>query len=235
MESRYLSYPLIASMPVYGGNADLGLKPVKSIVKGDSANTWRFCLENHWGTHVDCPNHFFTKGQKPVDYPPDFWVFRRPQIIQIQASPGQIITQENFPSDLDSETDLLLFQSGWWKFRGDDVYTKHNPGLHPDVGTWLRAHFPAVRAVGMDWISISSFEHRDIGRDAHRAFLDPDGEGHPILIIEDMNLSGDLSNLKQVWVAPLRIEGIDSASCTVVGFLDEKISPQRRKGRGVKH
>lgn len=207
-------------MPVYGGNAGLNLTHVKNIDQGDSCNTWRFCLESHWGTHVDCPSHFFVDGQKVSDYPSEFWLFRKPQVVEIGANPGQIITRENLSCDINSETDIILFQSQWWKFRGKEIYSKRNPGLHPGLALWLRQDFPAVRAVGLDWISISSFENREMGREAHKAFLNPNGQGYPILIVEDMNLSTDLRNLKEVWVAPLLVEGIDSAPCTVMGVLD---------------
>lgn len=217
----YLSHPISESIPVYGGNANLDLMPVKSIVQGDSCNAWRFCLENHWGTHVDCPAHFFVKGQKVADYPPDSWCFRRPQVVQVEAKPGQIITRDTFSCNLDPQTDLILFQSGWWRLRGNKNYTVRNPGLHPDLALWLRQDFPAIRAIGMDWISVSSFENRGLGRQAHRAFLNPSGEGHPILIIEDMDLSADLNGLKQVWVAPLLVEEIDSAPCTIIGIFDD--------------
>ena len=217
----YLSHPITESMPVYGGNADLNLVSVKNVVQGDSCNTWHFCLENHWGTHVDCPAHFFVEGQKVADYPSDFWLFSKPQVIRIETKQSQVITRGSFSCDLDSQTDLILFQSGWWKFRGKKIYTMSNPGLHPSLALWLRKDFPAVRAIGMDWVSISSVENRDIGRDAHRAFLNPDGEGHPILIIEDMNLAANLHDLKEVWVAPLLVEGVDSAPCTVIGIFDD--------------
>ena len=78
-----------------------------------------------------------------------------------------------------------------------------------------------VQAIGMDWISVSSFENRELGRQAHRAFLNRDGEGHPVLIIEDMDLSADLNGLREVWVAPLLVEGIDSAPCTIIGIFDD--------------
>ncbi len=207
-------------MPVYGGNADLDLMPVKNIVQRNSANTWRFTLENHWGTHVDCPAHFFLNGKKVTDYPAEFWLFRKPQVIQIKANPGNIIDQNDLTIDVDPTTDLLLFKSGWWKHRGKNIYVKKNPGLHPDLGLWLRMNYPEIRAIGMDWISLSSFEHRKIGREAHKAFLNPDGPGHPVLIFEDMDLSPNLQGLKEVWAAPLLIEKLDSAPCTVIGILN---------------
>lgn len=178
----YLSHPITESMPVYGGNADLNLISVKNVVQGDSCNKWRFCLENHWGTHVDCPAHVFVEGQKVADYPCDFWLFHKPQVIQLEAKQSQIITLGSFSYDLDSETDLILFKLGWWKFRGKEIYTTRNPVLDPGLALWLRKDFRAVRAIGMDWVSISSFENRDIGKEAHSAFLNPDGEGHPSYI-----------------------------------------------------
>ena len=109
----YLSYPIADSIPVYGGQANLNLRQVKNIAQGDTCNVWRFCLENHWGTHVDCPSHFFEEGKKVTDYPPDFWRFRNPQVIKVEAEPGRIFSREDITCDLQSETDMILFQSGF--------------------------------------------------------------------------------------------------------------------------
>jgi arylformamidase len=219
----YLSYFLTEALPIYGDIADLNLKSVKKLHDGDSCNTWQFCLGNHWGTHVDCPAHFFLQGYKISDYPPECWIFKRPQVIKINAKASEIITRDHFCSNVDSKSDLILFQSGWWKYRRKDAYCSRNPGLDPSIGLWLRNNYPQVRAIGLDWISISSFENKELGREAHRAFLNPVGKGHPVLIIEDMNLSIDLKNLKKVWVAPLLVEKIDSAPCTVIGILGDQI------------
>jgi len=78
-----------------------------------------------------------------------------------------------------------------------------------------------LKEVGIDWISISSYQNRLVGRNAHRAFLDPKGRNSPIAIIEDMDLSGNLSKLKQLFVFPLRLKSLDSAPCTAIGgFFD---------------
>ena len=54
----------------------------------------------------------------------------------------------------------------------------------------------------MDFISLSSFAHREEGRRAHKAFLCPYGKGgidfDPILIIEDMKLAQYEENLKNI-------------------------------------
>ena len=62
------------------------IEPVKSIQGGDSANVFRITMENHWGTHVDAPYHFFDDGRKITDYPPEFWVFKSPDTIRFIAS-----------------------------------------------------------------------------------------------------------------------------------------------------
>jgi len=116
-------------------------------------------------------------------------------------------------------SDLLLIQSGFGRFRGTEKYSCCNPGFAPETGTWLRKGHPSLRAIGFDFISLSPYQNRDLGRESHRAFLDPRGVNSPILIIEDMDLSGNLSDLLWVWVVPLRIEGLDSAPCTVIGVF----------------
>lgn len=93
--------------------------------------------------------------------------------------------------------------------------------IHADVGIGLRHLKSSIRAVGIDWISASSFIHRKEGRAAHRAFLNPEGEGDPVLLVEDMNLFADLTRMSRVLVAPLIVEGIDSAPCTVVGYFSK--------------
>ena len=85
----------------------------------------------------------------------------------------------------------------------------------------MREKHPYVRAIGFDFISLSPYQNRNLGREAHRTFLDPEGVNAPILVIEDMDLSADLSRLISVWIFPLRISGVDSAPCTVIGAVED--------------
>jgi arylformamidase len=219
MKCIFLSYPLSSVIPVYGGSASIDITQIKSIESSDSSNVFRFVLENHWGTHVDCPAHFFHNGKKVTDFNADFWLFSNPQIISVKANPGQIISKENLEADINYDTDLLILKSGWGKFRGDPVYYLQNPGIDPDLGFFLRKQYPSIRAFAMDWVSLSSYEHRQIGREAHKVFLNPSVEGNPIMIVEDMYLPDEVKELSSVCIAPVRIEGIDSAPCTIIGFF----------------
>lgn len=215
---RYLSHILKNEIPVYGGNASLDICLVKSITKGDPVNVFRFSMENHWGTHVDCPAHFFQDGKKVIDYLPGSWFFKHAQIINIILKPSELVICDDWVKDIKPDTDILLFHSKWGELRGQAIYSNENPGIHPEVGNYLREKHPNIKAIGIDWISISPFTNKELGITAHRSFLKPD---NPILIIEDMDLSCDLSNLKEVWVIPLRIESFDGSPCTVIGVFDE--------------
>ena len=74
--------------------------------------------------------------------------------------------------------------------------------------------FPSLRAIGLDTISISSFSHRDVGRAAHREFLNSG-----IRIIEDMKLKNIIepSKLMRVIALPFRYLGSDGAPTTIIG------------------
>lgn len=216
----YLSYPLRAITPVYGdAEAQITLDSVKSIQRGDSCNASRVGFENHWGTHIDCPAHFFDHGPAVASYPPDFWVFKHPQIIPVDAQPDQIIGECDLTAWIQGQTDLLLLRTGMSQFRGHDLYSRNNPGLAPEIGMSLRRKYPNLRAIGFDFISLGSFQDKPTGRTAHRAFLDPDQEGNPLVIIEDMYLPLDVEAFREVWAMPLIIEGIDSSPATIVGVI----------------
>lgn len=218
---RYLSYPIHEAIPVYGRvDAAIELIPVRSLRRGDSCNVYKIVMENHWGTHVDCPAHFFDEGRSITDYPPETWIFNRPFTKEIVAMDNLILTPGHI-GDIPSGTDLLLIKSGFYTLRGTERYSMNNPGFAPETGVWLRKTYPLLKAIGFDFVSLSPFQDRVLGGESHKALLDPEGINSPIRIIEDMDLSHDLSGLTKVWISPLRIERLDSAPCTVVGFFND--------------
>jgi kynurenine formamidase len=116
-----------------------------------------------------------------------------------------------------------LIKTGFSRFRNDreETYIFHNPGLAPDLGQWIRTN-TKIRMIGFDFISLSSYAHRGLGREAHLAFLASHGyEGKgidPVLIMEDMDLSKIIESPKQILVSPLRFERADGAPITVFGY-----------------
>ena len=108
---------------------------------------------------------------------------------------------------------MLLIKTGFEKYRAEEIYWQNSPGLHPKLAYWLKEKSPSLKAIGIDFISISNLNNRALGRQAHIAFLSKN-----ILLIEDMKLSCVNSNLKTVIVLPLRVEGADGAPCTAIGI-----------------
>lgn len=219
---RYLSHSLGQVVPAYGcEDAELTLRQTKSVREGDSCNTFWLGLENHFGTHVDAPAHFYDDGMTIAEYPPETWICHRPCVVRLESKENELIDIDSLAGHISETADVVLLQSGFQRFRETPRYSCHNPGLKPEIGLWLRKEYPLVRMVGFDFVSLSAFQHRDVGREAHRAFLDPHGSGTPILIIEDMDLSCELNGLESVLVVPLRVAGLDSAPCTVIGVFND--------------
>jgi len=216
---RYLSYMLDSAVPVYGSpeSARVEIRALKSLSAGDTCRTFRIGMENHWGTHIDSPAHFFEDAPSLCDYPPEHWFFSSPQVIEIPIGENALIGMRELDGMVSDGADMLLIRTGFHRFRGQRKYGVNNPGVKSEVGRWLRRNYGTVRAIGFDFVSLSSYSHRQEGREAHRAFLDPRGDGRPVLVIEDMDLSGDLRRLKGVWAVPILIRGTDSAPCTVIG------------------
>ena len=219
MRFCFLSHPYKKDQPAYGGRTSLPIKCIKSIANGDSSNVYEITIQNHWGTHIDAPNHFFPHGKKITDYPADFWFFSHPMIIDVPLKEKEILKNIDY-NIIKNETDLLLLRSGWSRIRDEDKYCLSGPGIASEVARTLREKLLNLRAIGIDWISVSSYADRKSGRKTHRVLLDPDGPNNPVLIIEDMDIPLELDRLRSVIVLPLRVEGIDSAPCTIIGIIE---------------
>ncbi|UGV40296.1 cyclase family protein [Methanococcoides orientis] len=215
----WLSYPLDTSTPSYGNGEGFNNNCIKNVTRGDSCNTSRWQLTNHIGTHIDSPNHFFSNGKSIDDFPPDFWFFSKISVIKeptINEKMG-VEVDDKF-ENLSKETDLLLIYTGFSKNRNETKYWRENPGLSSELAIFLRRNYPDLRAVGIDSISISSWQNREEGRKAHQSFLNPEDYGNPILLIEDMDLSilEDNVQILSCCALPIRVKCADGAPCTVV-------------------
>ncbi len=218
---KHLSYPLRSDAHAYGGGSGFKGESDKQINLGDSCNTSLWSLSNHMGTHIDFPRHFAADGKSLDDYAPGFFISSKVYLLEIALiEPGQIIGSQGLNLDsVSKDIEILLVKTGFGQFRGQTVYSKQNPGFDPDLADALRARFPRLRIMGFDSISLSSFAHRDLGREAHRAFLDHE---HSILPLEDMDLNqiGNETKIHQLIVAPLLVSGADGSPCTVMAKIE---------------
>lgn len=212
----YLSYYLDSETPLYGGAKGIEIQSDRSIKNGDTANTKKISLGNHSGTHIDFPNHFFENGKLSDDYGASFWIFNTPFLIDIAASENELISfNDELLNSIPQNTDFLIIKTGFGKLRKTEAYWNYNPGLHPAIASALRLRCPDLRVIGMDFISVTSFQNREIGRVAHKEFLG----SLPILLVEDMNLSNLEKSPERLMCFPLMIKGVDGAPVTVIAEL----------------
>ena len=213
-----LSRPLRPGLPAYNGQQDaFTVTHISDMKQGAATNSLRLSLNNHLGTHIDFPRHFFRDGRTWDDYPPEHFFFRRPLVGHVPLTEGRCLIVEDLKIiEADPEADLLLLKTDYGRFYELERYWNDNPGLGPEAAAWLKSRFPGLRALGVDFISINAHRNKDAGRAAHRLLLSPP----EVLIIEDMNLE-PLAGARPNWVlaAPLPVAGADGAPVTVLADL----------------
>lgn len=218
----YLSHILNENTPTYG-NRNIFYKCKKSsILKGDIANDTSIETTVHIGTHIDMPYHFFENGQTIENFDVDFFIFDN--VLFLELNSKEVIIKDELVNKLEKIQnkniyELLIVKTGICHKRDSSDFWEINFGFDPFIAEYLKSNFPNIRVLGFDSISISSFQERILGRQAHKAFLNPK---NPILLLEDMDLTKIHKNtkFKKIIIAPLRIEKCDGLPCTIIGELE---------------
>ena len=203
-----------AETPGFGGSVVFSRESLKSMKKGDSSNSERWVLNNHSGSHVDAPRHFSPDGKTVSDFEANHWVFGQVDLVELPTLENAIIGIGAWCENISSMCQLLLIKTGFETCRDSERYWRLNPGLSPALAFWLRDNRPHIRAVGFDFISLSAYSNRALGREAHVAFL---GDNEcPILIFEDLKLSACPPNPSQVIALPLLVKDSDGSPITMI-------------------
>lgn len=218
----YLSHVLGPDTPSYGGHFPLETEVLKSINEGDSCNEMSARMPLHLGTHVDAPQHFDESGRTVDQFPPEYWRCTKVCLLDVPIGEGGIVRlAEDDPllNEIEDDCELLLLRTGSQTLRSSSPhrYATEGPSLCDKFASWIRKN-RTLKFLGIDSISISSPQNREIGRKAHSALLAP-GLKSPVLIIEDMDLSFLQTAPSEVWILPLRLAGADGAPVTVVANL----------------
>src|SRR3989338_4229992 len=131
-------------------------------------------MSNHSGTHIDAPRHFFNSGKAIDRYSDKELHFRRPLIIDCLKDPDEGISIDDIKNGIGRKVpDALLIRTGFSRLRQRNApaYCNRNPYIFPQCAAWLREEQPGIRALGIDCVSVSSYTHRDAGRQTHKVLL----------------------------------------------------------------
>lgn len=216
----FLGYPLSSTSPTPPAIPPIQYDPFMTIEK-DGANVTRLLFTSHTGTHMDAPLHVISGGFSITDLNPEDYIFNSPLVIDLSMPDSAVVQPEQlepFVADA-QEADLLLFRFGYGSVREQDPsrYSTKSPGFGVSSAEFLIRKFPNMRGIGMDVPSLSCIEHLETTFDAHQILLS--GNERRFIVIEDMYLDQDLSELKMVIVSPLMVENLDGAPVTVIGVL----------------
>lgn len=212
---KLLSYPLNKKTILYGSTPKIRFIKDLSIKNGDACNTTIIRLSTHSGTHIDVPHHFIQKGKKVQDYPFIF-EFNNPVILDIPKKESEVV-RKNDIKNIHKKCDILFIKTGFHKFRNLIKYKLFNPGLSPECATFIRENFKNLKAIGIDTISFSSFQHRQEGRKTHNILLSNNFSSKPLILFEDVNLK-DCKKFKKIIAIPYFYDKIDGSPVILIGF-----------------
>ncbi len=114
-----LSYDLTVDTVLPMEGIPLKLRRASSIEKGEISNTFYFEVNNHAGSHIDAPNHFYQNGKRIADFDISSFVFQKPLVIDVPKQDSELITSVDlvpFCSRI-SNCDLLLLRTGFSHYR----------------------------------------------------------------------------------------------------------------------
>lgn len=186
---KKISYTLSAGSPLYPGTPAMELQSLRSMEKGDSANTTRISISGHAGTHIDLPSHFCPGGKTALELLGDHLQVAPVYCLDADIPAGQPVAASclrGLPED--RRTAGIFVRTGMSRYRQDDPgrYAAEYPGVHPDLPLFLKDRYPLLKVFGIDTLSVSHPSRRTEGHACHRAFLCGD---RPVLILEDLDLS----------------------------------------------
>jgi len=214
-----ISYTCDSASPRFPGNPENQVRKVLSIDRGDVCNAAEVFLFNHNGTHIDLPNHYHAGGRRLAEFDIADFIFERPVLVRVEIGVGEDITAsmlEPFREQIEGK-DLLLLRTGIGARRSHSEYT-NNPYLTLDAARFLKS-IHGLRAIGIDFLSVTNPEIKELGHEVHRILLGDLPDRKPVMIIEDMDLSREavIAGFRRVFAIPLFFEEVDGMPCTVFG------------------
>jgi arylformamidase len=218
-----LSYEIRPDDPGWPGNPTYGWRQLSAIADGEVANFGVLTMCNHFGSHLDAPNHFNDDGRKIADVPLERFVYDRPRLVDVEKGDRELVTRAELEAHADAvrEADLLLIRTGWSRLRADEPerYASEGPGVSPEACEYL-VEQPGLKAIALDCVSLAAYRRLDPeGIEAHRILCGVGRGDRYVIIVEDVDLSAYPADARRVYAIPLFPALADSSPCTVFAEL----------------
>lgn len=173
-----LSHKISEDMPVFPGTLPPTIK-IGSSVAEDGYLERKITLDSHVGTHIDAPAHVLAAG-KTLDQFPIAKFAGSCCVVNLARLKSSVIDLDfliGFHCIIEKH-DFVLLMSNWSQKWGTEAYFQDYPVLHKEAAKWLTG-FPNIKGIGIDSISIDSFDSKDLGN--HRILLEKD-----FIVIENL-------------------------------------------------
>ena len=220
-----LSHEIRSQDPGWPGNPTYSWEHFSSIADGAVANVGVLHLGNHFGSHLDAPNHFNADGRQRRGRASRAVRLRAPRLLDVpKGDASSSAAGSSRPNDAAiAEADVLLLRTGWSEIRKSDPvrYAHQGPGVSPEACTYLMDGFPGLKALALDCISLAAYQRIDPeGIVAHQILCGVGRGDRYVLIIEDLDLAAyPPGPPARLYAIPLFPEGTDSSPCTVFAEL----------------
>ena len=218
-----LSHEIRSEDPGWPGNPTYSWEHFSSIAHGAVANVGVLHLGNHFGSHLDAPNHFNADGRRVADVPLEQFVYERPRLLDIPKGDRELVTRGELEANDATvrDADLLLIRTGWGAVRSTEPerYAAEGPGVSAEACEYLIGQ-PGLKAIALDCISLAAYRRLEPdGIVAHQILCGVGRGDRFVIIIEDIDLAAYPERARRVYAIPLFPEGADSSPCTVFAEL----------------
>jgi kynurenine formamidase len=202
---------------------------VQASIEKNGYFTRSFWMLEHYGTHLDAPNHF-SQGKTPVDRIPARQLFGMAAVFDVRAEGGADPDYQLSAARVEQwekrhgqipEGAIALLRTGWsrrWpdagRYRNEDPAGRmHFPGFSVEAVEWLMGR--KISGIGCDTMSVDYGASQDFA--VHHLAL-----GAGLYHLENLS---DLSELPETGaflvVAPIKLEGGSGGPVRVFALLPE--------------
>lgn len=204
MQVYDLSISLHDNMLSYTKDPAFQKKTIFSFAKGDSMDLTEIELSSHAGTHIDFPSHMINTGKTSNDYKLKD-LCGNGIIVEVPEN-VELIT-EKIISNIDVKSDdIIFFKTNNSKFIVNQLFTENYTCFDPAAAQALVDK--KIKIIGIDYLSVDKYENQ--GFVVHKKFL-----SNGCLIVENLNLSEIPAGRYNIFICPIKTEGVEGAPARV--------------------